>query len=91
MPTKLKKRRIIFIEDSLWFKIENLAQESKVSRSEALRRVLKNKLFINGYKTQTVISNGCLHKCLNIKPSKRDSIFYTYMFKKLGDDNDAKT
>lgn len=91
MPTRLKKRRIVFIEDSLWLKIENISQELKISKSEALRRILKNKLFIFVHKTQIPPPVKCLHNYLHIKFLKRDFIFYPYIFIEFMEDDSGKT
>jgi len=56
MPTKLKKKRIVFIEDSLWSKIECLAKKDNISRSKALRNILrKNLMLLNTQKIYYII------------------------------------
>lgn len=40
MPTKLERKRIVFVNDNLWEKIERLSKEKEISRSCALRIIL---------------------------------------------------
>lgn len=42
MPTKLMKRRVIFVDDFLWFKVEKIANLENKTTSEILRDILKN-------------------------------------------------
>lgn len=41
MPTKLKKRRVVYVDDDSWFVIESVASMQNKSASEALREILQ--------------------------------------------------
>ena len=47
MPTKLNKRREVYIDDKMWQKITNLAEKQNSSRSKVIRN------FIEGNKTDS--------------------------------------
>ena len=40
MPTTIKRKRVVFVDNKNWNLVENLAQEKKISRSQALRKIL---------------------------------------------------
>lgn len=40
IATKLKKRRVIFVDDGLWSTVEQFSQQQEISCSEALRQIL---------------------------------------------------
>ena len=46
MPTNNQKRRIVYINDNLWKKIEELAEKEKCSNSEAIRKMLEENIAI---------------------------------------------
>ena len=52
MPTGLKKRRVIFVEDNIWNSITNEAFTKKVSVSEIVRKKLGGNLSKNENKKQ---------------------------------------
>ncbi len=41
MPTKLKKRRVVYVDDNSWNVVERLASVEDKSISEALRDILQ--------------------------------------------------
>jgi len=47
MPNQLKKRRVVFIPDCIWKKLELESEKNKISRSCALRKILIEKWLKN--------------------------------------------